>query len=287
MAAQLAAEQARAREARDRLAEATAAHAAELDRIREETQARITIAEEDRDSAIERAEHDAAAAKRTAERPRSPRPSGRPTSRSARPRPTPTPSSTMPKRTGTRRASSPSSTGRPPNRRTSARRPLTHAQKTHAQKSRGRGKTPRVNSSSCAPRMSAKWSGSAPMRRASGTSCASCSTTGPGCSQRHGTSSASAPSGPSATLTPRGPSWPRYARTPIRRTPGRRHGGAPAGLPKARNVRANRPIQPGRGLRPSLPLLIRSQCLLSPVGRSRCLVSSLVELTHLPTTWRR
>ena len=54
MSEHLAAEQARAREAHDRLAEATAAHAAELDRIREETQARITIAEEDRDSAIAR-----------------------------------------------------------------------------------------------------------------------------------------------------------------------------------------------------------------------------------------
>ena len=39
---------------RSELQEATAAHAAELDRIREETQARITIAEEDRDSAIAR-----------------------------------------------------------------------------------------------------------------------------------------------------------------------------------------------------------------------------------------
>ena len=36
--------------------EATAAHTAELERIREETQARITLAEEDRDSAIEAAE---------------------------------------------------------------------------------------------------------------------------------------------------------------------------------------------------------------------------------------
>ena len=44
--------EARAREAHDRLAEATAAHAAELERIREEAQARITIAEEERDSAI-------------------------------------------------------------------------------------------------------------------------------------------------------------------------------------------------------------------------------------------
>ncbi len=56
----------RASEAHDRLAEAAAAHAAELDRIREETQARITIAEEDRDAAIELGEHNIAAAKRTA-----------------------------------------------------------------------------------------------------------------------------------------------------------------------------------------------------------------------------
>ena len=67
MAAQLAAEQARVREAHEQLAEATAAHAAELDRIREETQARITIAEEDRDSAIARAEADKAAGHRRAE----------------------------------------------------------------------------------------------------------------------------------------------------------------------------------------------------------------------------
>ena len=46
---------------RSELQEATAAHAAELDLIREETQARITIAEEDRDSAIARAEADKAA----------------------------------------------------------------------------------------------------------------------------------------------------------------------------------------------------------------------------------
>src|SRR5690349_13205165 len=49
----------RASEAHDRLAETTAAHAAELERIREETQARITLAEEDRDSAIEQARAEA------------------------------------------------------------------------------------------------------------------------------------------------------------------------------------------------------------------------------------
>ena len=58
MSEHLAAEQARARDAHERLTEATAAQAAELERIREETQARITIAEEDRDSAIARAEAD-------------------------------------------------------------------------------------------------------------------------------------------------------------------------------------------------------------------------------------
>jgi hypothetical protein len=45
----------RASEAHNRLAETAAAHAAELERIREESQARITTAEEDRDSAIEQA----------------------------------------------------------------------------------------------------------------------------------------------------------------------------------------------------------------------------------------
>src|SRR5216683_3335527 len=58
----LAAEQARARDAHDRLAETAAAQAAELDQIREETQARIAAAEEGRDSAIAAAEADKAAA---------------------------------------------------------------------------------------------------------------------------------------------------------------------------------------------------------------------------------
>ena len=58
---------------RSELQEATAAHAAELERIREETQARITIAEEDRDSAIARAEADKAAAIAAADAAREPR----------------------------------------------------------------------------------------------------------------------------------------------------------------------------------------------------------------------
>src|ERR1700722_9110232 len=67
MSEHLAAEVARAREAHDRLAEATAAHAAELERIREETQARIALAEEDRDSSIAAAEAAKAAAIRAAD----------------------------------------------------------------------------------------------------------------------------------------------------------------------------------------------------------------------------
>ena len=73
MSEHLAAEQARAREAHERLTEATAAHAAELERIREETQARITIAEEDRDSAIARAEADKAEGIAEADAAREPR----------------------------------------------------------------------------------------------------------------------------------------------------------------------------------------------------------------------
>ena len=68
MSEHLDAAQAWAREAHDRLAEATATHAAELERIRGETQARIAIAEEDRDSAIERAEADKAEGIAAAER---------------------------------------------------------------------------------------------------------------------------------------------------------------------------------------------------------------------------
>ena len=54
MSEHLAAEQARARDAHERLVEATVAQAAELERIREEAQARITAAEDERDSAIQR-----------------------------------------------------------------------------------------------------------------------------------------------------------------------------------------------------------------------------------------
>ena len=56
MSAQRDAAEARAREALEHLAEAAAAHAAEAERIRQETQARITIAEEERDRAIQAAE---------------------------------------------------------------------------------------------------------------------------------------------------------------------------------------------------------------------------------------
>src|SRR5882762_1494983 len=67
MSEHLAAEQARAREAHDHLAAATAAHAAELERIRAEALARITIAEEERDATITRARADADAAVSAAE----------------------------------------------------------------------------------------------------------------------------------------------------------------------------------------------------------------------------
>src|SRR5712691_8725956 len=62
MAAHLEAAQARASEAHERLTEATAAHAAELGQVREETRARIAIAEDDRDSSIQAAQADKAAA---------------------------------------------------------------------------------------------------------------------------------------------------------------------------------------------------------------------------------
>ena len=74
MSAQRDAAEARAREALEQLAEAAAVHAAEAGRIREETQARIGIAEEDRDraiaardAAVEQAEADKAAARAEAD----------------------------------------------------------------------------------------------------------------------------------------------------------------------------------------------------------------------------
>jgi chromosome segregation ATPase len=56
MSERLTAEQTRAREAHDRLAEVTAAQAVELERIRQDAQARITAAETERDNAIQAAE---------------------------------------------------------------------------------------------------------------------------------------------------------------------------------------------------------------------------------------
>ncbi len=66
MAARLAAAQDRAREAHDRLAEATAAHAAELERIRADARARIDETQASADQAIRPGRADADAAARAA-----------------------------------------------------------------------------------------------------------------------------------------------------------------------------------------------------------------------------
>ena len=52
MSEHLAAEQARARDAHDRLTEAIEAHAAELERVRSEAQARVDEAAAERDAAV-------------------------------------------------------------------------------------------------------------------------------------------------------------------------------------------------------------------------------------------
>ena len=157
MSEHLAAEQARAREAHERLAEATAAHAAELDQIRQETQARITIAEEDRDRAIARAEADKAegspppssvrAARRRWRRKQSSRHGPRPRRLSA---PPVTP------------ATRPS---RRPRKPISAPRPPTRGPRTHAQKPREPAPTPHANSTSCAPTTSGSGGDPRPAQR--------------------------------------------------------------------------------------------------------------------------
>src|SRR6266567_3123965 len=67
MSEHLAAEQGRARDAHDRLAEAIDAHAAELERVRGDAQARIEEATASRDAAVSQAEADKAVAIAAAE----------------------------------------------------------------------------------------------------------------------------------------------------------------------------------------------------------------------------
>src|SRR5580692_4504726 len=103
--------------------------------------------------------------------------------RSPRPGPRPRLSCARPARPGTRPS-------RRPPRRTSGPPPPGHAPRTHAPRPRGSAKTPRASGTNCGPAWKPR----------------------PGCSRNHAASCAPAPSGPSVTLTPRGPSSPGCAR---------------------------------------------------------------------------
>ena len=80
-------------------------------------------------------------------------------------------------------------------------------------------------------------SASVPTRPESGRSCAARWNPAPRCSRSHAASCAAAPSAPSVTLTPRGPSWPGRARKAVAQTPRAHRGGAAAGSPTRRAER--------------------------------------------------